>query len=216
MEFNNERNKRFYEKIPEGTFEKYAKISGIEDALELDIVESCFSLLDASSVLEIGAGNGRVVSGLLERGFSGVIHVIERCPRLVSFLRDKFRQDGVKFYQIDILNDELPKAEYGLWLWAGIGEFNAEEQRRVVNNVANSVSKGMVIDVVDLKSKTNATTTNGQYLEIDVEGNKLRCYVPSGEDIRSYAENSNLDVLKAVHYETSNGRERDLYFLRKR
>ena len=76
--FTNKNNRGFYEDMLAGTFDKYAKMSGIESALELDVINNYFPILNSASILEIGAGEGRVINGLLKRRYRGVIYGVER------------------------------------------------------------------------------------------------------------------------------------------
>ena len=214
--FTNAGNSTFYRSLPIGQMSTWIEASGLADTPELDLIIENLSY--SREILEIGAAEGRVVQGLLDRGYEGTICAVERNEERCDFLRSKFENNiGVKVLQRDILKDELPFCETGLWLWAGITEFNPVEQRTAIQKLSRYISKLLIIDVPAQGSKTNATTSSSnKTFEIETTWGSLIGYFPCREEIMNYISGTKFDLTKVIPYRTSSDRERELYLLRVR
>lgn len=209
---NNKDNWAFYDNMPQRTLtERFEKPSGLDGALELDLIRDLWK--PASSILEVGAGEGRIIQGLIERKYNGDIYAIERSNNLYKFLFNNFSDfKNVRVLKKNLIEDDLPKANLGLWLWSGILEFSKDQQFDLIRKIRKNVPI-LVIDTIDIKSKNNATSQNGQYAEIKTDWGIIRAYIPTEEDIKSYAKKADSYLKKVISYKTKTGRNRTLYIL---
>ncbi len=210
--FTNAENKAFYRILPLGEMNSWIKASGLAQASELDLILE--NLSSVPEILELGAAEGRVVEGLLSREYTGTIYAVERDEIRCDLLRKRFRDhSNVKILQKDILEDELPNSHMGLWLWAGIIEFNSNEQRNALQKLSGCISDQLILDLPTKGSKSNATFSLGNYVEIDTGWATIKGYFPSRDEIIGYLDGTKFRLEKIVPYKTSSNRERELYFL---
>lgn len=113
---------------------------------------------------------------------------------------------------MNLNEDNLPKANLGLWLWSGILEFSKDQQSDLIRKIRKNVPI-LVIDAIHIKSKNNATSQNGQYAEIKTDWGIIRAYIPTEEDIKSYAKKADSYLKKVIYYKTKTGRDRLMYVL---
>ncbi|MEK6934079.1 MAG: hypothetical protein AABW75_04335 [Nanoarchaeota archaeon] len=209
---NNKDNWAFYDNMPQRTLTKrFEKPSGLDGALELDLIQNLWK--PASSILEVGAGEGRIIQGLIERKYNGDIYAVERSNNLCKFLFNNFSDfKNVHVLKMNLNEDNLPKANLGLWLWSGILEFSKDQQSDLIRKIRKNVPI-LVIDAIHIKSKNNATSQNGQYAEIKTDWGIIRAYIPTEEDIKSYAKKADSYLKKVIYYKTKTGRDRLMYIL---
>ncbi|MEK6899196.1 MAG: methyltransferase domain-containing protein [Nanoarchaeota archaeon] len=206
----NRENWAFYDAMPAGVFEEYSRATGLARAPELDLIAPLWQNVD--SIIEIGAGYGRVIEGLLDRNYSGQIYAIERCPKLATKLREKYASKNVNVIEGDLKRIELPRANIGLWLWAGIFEFPIDEQSDLIRKVMGSVST-LILDTNLIGAKSNATKQfRGDY-EITLDFGTLKGNVPTEEKIRKFAKDAGYELKRKILYTTETGRERVLYII---
>lgn len=163
--------------------------------------------------MELGAGEGRVVSGLIERKYDGDIYAIERPDNLCKCLFNKYKTfRNVHILQMNLLNNKLPNADIGLWLWSGILEFSKNQQLDLVKKIRKKVST-LVIDTPRIGAETNATFQGRQFAEIKTDWGIIRAYMPCEEDMQLYAKNAGLNLKEVISYETRTERKRIIYIL---
>src|SRR5579871_1636617 len=76
----------FYEKIPLNIFRDFAIAGGFEEGCDVDLVYPYIA--DVGSVLDLGAGYGRVTKRLIKNGYQGEINIVERSNELCKYLTD--------------------------------------------------------------------------------------------------------------------------------
>jgi len=74
--FTNAENRAFYRSLPLGKMDLWIESSGLTQTPELDLIWE--NLSSVPEILELGAGEGRVVEGLLSRRYNGTIYAVER------------------------------------------------------------------------------------------------------------------------------------------
>lgn len=210
--FKNAENRAFYKSLPLGKMDLWIEASGLVQTPELDLIFE--NLSSVPEILELGAGEGRVVDSLLSRGYMGTIYALERDEMRCDLLRKKFgNYSNVKVLQKDILEDELPNSHTGLWLWAGFFEFNPSEQRKALQKLSDIISDQLILDLPAKGSKSNATFSLSNYIEIETPWGIDKGYMCSRDEIIGYLERTKFHLDRIIPYKTSSNRERELYLL---
>ena len=210
--FTNAENKNFYRNLPLGKMNSWIEASGLTQTPDLDLIWENIS--SVPEILELGAAEGRVVEGLLSREYKGTIYAVERDEIRCDFLRKRFEDNkNVRVLQKDILKDKLPNSHTGLWLLAGIVEFNSSEQRNVLQKLSDLISDQLILDIPAEGSKSNATFSLGNYIEIDTGWATIKGHIPSRDEIRRYLDGTNFHLGRIIPYKTSSNRVRELYLL---
>jgi len=86
----NNDNYRFYNKFSIEEFVKFSELAGLNTFTDLDLIRSKIEIFNYDSILEVGAGSGRVIQYLLENNYKGKIIAIERNPVLYANLENKY------------------------------------------------------------------------------------------------------------------------------
>lgn len=209
---NNKSNWMFYDNMPKGALaERFEKPAGLDGAPELSLIRDLW--MPASSILEIGAGEDRVIQGLIRRKYKKNIYAIERSNNFYKYLINKYKTfRNVYIWQVDLLKFDLPKADVGLWLWSGILEFSKDQQIYLVRKIRKNVSN-LVIDTPHIMAKNNATFQNGQFAEIKTNWGVISAYLPSEDNIGLYAKKAGFNLKEVIRYKTKTGRDRLMYIL---
>jgi hypothetical protein len=214
--FTNKENAAFYERMPAHLLrDRYEKQSRIESLSDVALLKLFWE--DSCSLLEIGAGEGRVIDGLLQRNYSGMIFGLERCARLCKNLREKYvLNKNVKIIEQDLLdNKQLPCVDVALWLWSGMVEFNYDEQKEAIHKLGKYVTHTLCLDVPRLGTKTNATEQHDNRGELREPWGTAYAYFPSQDEILSYTADSAFKLKQSVDVQTAPDRVRTLYILSK-
>ena len=124
-------NQRFYSLLSSGELEKIADDLGLNNAIDIGLLRPYWQ--EASSLLDIGAGYGRVIEGLRLNNFAGEITALEVSASMADHIRkhcvgiDVVCQDFM-VYQNSRLYDVIT------WLWCGVADFNVLEQKKQLKN----------------------------------------------------------------------------------
>ena len=217
IKFDNVSNASFYKEHAssekEGVLKTAAESAGLQNIIDLDLIWSDY-FGPKTSVLEIGAGEGRVISGLLSKKFEGPIFAIERQPAFVSLLEKKYASNRqVQIIKGSILDEPLPTVDVALWLFAGISEFNPEEQVIALKKLAEHCSF-LIVDTPLLGSLVNGEW-KGQFAEYKAGDSTLSFYVPTHAQMEGYCKLTPFCLQTRQDYETATGRKRALYVLSK-
>jgi SAM-dependent methyltransferase len=214
--WSNKDNAAFYENISKEANRENSILGGLEEGCDLTLAHNY--LVNANSILEIGAGYGRVLYCLKQRKYKATITAVERSQKLCKILKERFF-NTIEIIECDIKNFTTNK-QYDaiLWLFSGISDFTQEEQLYVLKKIALLLTrKGVIIlDTFspDLKP-ANALHAKAQSYLIHLENNKLHGYIPSREEIIEYAQKLNITLLECIPYETDTQSKRYLYILGK-
>lgn len=214
--WTNKDNKAFYEKVPIGYFIDVATQGGLDDGN--DILAIKHYIKNTGSILEVGAGYGRVIENLLKQGFCGHLTAIERNPVLCKHLQENFGEK-IEIICHDILHTTLTnKYDLILWMWTGICEFSKDEQPLVINLLSNSLNANglLVIDVVPIECTTQNSLDKDKHNRIITTsyGNNY-CYLPDSSEIDEYARYSGLKQREIIAYQTKTNKTNYLYILEK-
>lgn len=152
--WTNRDNIDFYRKLPDGFLRKVSHYSGLENVEDLERIKGRLSahLSPAPSILEIGAGDGRVVNWLLATFKQGHVTALEHCPELAAALGDQFKFEP----RVEIIPGSLleqppitRKPELITWMWSSLLELNPSEQRAALMVLRSHMSSRtrLVIDI---------------------------------------------------------------------
>ena len=212
--FNNPinlKNKSFYRYFPVGMLNThYARAAGLEKAYELGKEPLHGLSQHANSILEIGAGEGRIIEGLLDRNYKGMIYGVERCPAFINQLNQSFEAfDNVKILDKDILLEDAPKVDLGLFLFSGFLEFSKKEQEYLVKKLSG-FCKTLIIDTPLLYLKTD--TTYRQNLVLKTSFGTVYGRIPLESEIKKWTYTIDKSV-HTIRYTTNTGKKRQFFVI---
>src|SRR5438552_4126970 len=150
--WNNKDNDHFYDKSFIENVPYLINRSGLEANQDLLAIKN--KMMSATSILEMGAGYGRVIDFLIKNDYSGQISAIEKSNHLYELLQTKYSHQ-VNLYHGDIREFSIHgKFNLILWLWCGIADFNSEEQRQILAKLTSLLTQtgAIVIDTVQCPS----------------------------------------------------------------
>ncbi|MCL5261539.1 MAG: class I SAM-dependent methyltransferase [Gammaproteobacteria bacterium] len=216
QDWNNFCNAEFYAKLTSKEMEELANVAGLSDCHDLQLIIP--HIINAQSVLEIGAGNGRVLKCLIKHGFRD-ISAIERDRKFCDILGKEFGKD-VAIHCTDLHNFNTEKKfDAILWLWSGIVDFSRDEQYTILSRLSSLLTPGGVI-AIDTVSQTPKPSKYYVYIKgkdyiIKIGDKIIFGYNPSRTDIKKYIEGSNTYIKCSKKYATISGRKRIFYILSK-
>ena len=211
-------NELMYENLPINIFEKLAALSGIDDNKDIDAIYDKY-IRDAESILELGAGYGRVVDEVLKRGYSKHITCVDRNKPSLDHIQNNFR------HAVDVICADIAtfssdrKYDVILWLWFGFAEFSKNEQLEILERCAPMLSERgcFIIDLVHIDSQLAAQHNHIQknpYFHTKYGTNYH--YLPSQDEMAEYAEKCQLAITNIIPYaETYMKKSKILYVLSK-
>jgi SAM-dependent methyltransferase len=209
--WNNQDNIDFYNKMSIIDFISYAKASGLTRGEDVKQLKDF--ILSSSSILEVGCGYGRVLKHILELGYKKKLEAIDTNKKYYDFCKDRYGHK-VKFYNKNIINFEpLYKYNLILWMWSGIFEYSKDEQKYLFGKLSNLLSETGILAVERINyhdSKCNLNIDGNNWLLKGVHNTNEYIYIPTENDIRSYAE-SNLKIVNKINYFAGEGVLRTIY-----
>lgn len=212
--WTNTNNIEFYEKLTIKKLKYLAACAGLDKYHDLNLIRPYFE--DAHSILELGAGYGRVIDYLINQNFQN-LSAIERNKHLNSILWSRFNKK-VTFYFTDIRSFNCAKKfDSILWLWSGIAEFTNSEQLAVLKLLSTLLTKKGTL-IIDTISNSLALTDNYVYVHekdylFKIKDAILFAFNPSLLDINNYAQQSNLQCISHKEYKTPTNRKRIFFVL---
>lgn len=210
----NASNHLFYNNLGIDPFKLLAEVGGFSTYKDLELAYPFIT--NAETILELGAGYGRCIEFFIHRKFKGKLIAVEQSPYLIAHLRERFPK--IEILQADITSLELKqKVDAALWMWSGFIDFSKDEQQRSINRISSHLTeKGvLVIDLPRLGYQTIAQHKDTQHLHFESPFGNLDCYLPSLEDIQSYANKANFQEVIPRDYLTATDKERTLFILQK-
>lgn len=170
-------------------------------------------------ILELGAGYGRCVEFLLQKGFTGQIIAVEQSPVLMTHMKVKFsKMNNVTLLQHDIKELQLKeKADAALWMWSGMIDFSKEQQFFCLQKIFGMLNeKGKVIvDIPRIGFKTIARHHDEKNLTFETMFGTLNCYIPDENDMEEVKKDIGFTDFQVLHYKTATEKERTIYMLTK-
>lgn len=213
-EWTNEINAAYYEHIPTEIQRNFAEIGGLDTCCDLKQIEQF--LFDAKSILEVGAGYGRILNYLINNKFGNKISAIERSSKFYNYLKNNFSNHAEIIYANLMKFQSNDKYDLILWMWSGISDFSKSEQLIALSRLSKHLSKNglIIIDTFSHKLKPiNASASNNQSYTVHVKNCTLYGYIPSPLEMEVYATKINLNSIKYIPYITPAERQRALYIL---
>lgn len=218
LNWSNSDNGAFYEGLKIGGLKALAKKAGLENGCDMDILAPYWS--HAKSILEVGAGYGRVINYLLKHQFAGEITAIECCRTFIKYLDSRFHHcKNVHLIPADILylNDMRGRFDLILMLWSGMADFSPREERSVFLKLAKLLtSQGkLIIDALPASTIPLDMIQSGEkkIYKQNLNGKTIFTYSMSIQEIYTHAEVAGFYKTSHKHYCTSTGRNRMLYIL---
>jgi precorrin-6B methylase 2 len=210
-------NAELYEKMPLDFFMRMAAQGGLDTCNDVAAIESYIN--KASSILEIGAGYGRVIEFILKQNYNGQITAIERNYKLYQHL-ERLYSNKVTLVNADIQQVKLTsKYDLMLWMWTGICEFSKPEQQAVIKMLADYLAPNgfLIIDIIPIEFKTQHTIAYDKHNRIvSTPFGSDYGYFPDHFEIMEYIDNANLALHEQRVYYTSTNKEDHLYVIRQK
>ncbi|WP_131783707.1 class I SAM-dependent methyltransferase [Legionella gresilensis] len=221
--WNNNKNKDLFEKLPIAFFEQTSKEIGLYNCCDVKLIDDFID--KANSILDVGTGWGRILDYLIKKRLNKQLYVAERSKQFLAHLKKKFGEQ-VTFIQGDLRDQNLPfKVDLILWMWAGIAEFNKQEQLQIFSKLASILNKrGHLIletsaNAQDAPKKNNLKMVEqGEHHNVIEEKNSkilYYYYMPSAAQLKEYSQIAKFKSMKFIHYKTDTGVERILYIFEK-
>jgi SAM-dependent methyltransferase len=205
-----------YDKVTSISFKKLAKICGITDYCD---IKTLFPYLkNKDSLLEVGAGYGRVIDGLQYHNYPGKIAALEIIPKLCKKLRKKF--PTISVYERNALYPEsfmsMPYFDAILMMWGSILDFSEREQQQLLKNFALKLNKSGIISIdlpvtnpaEEINHYNNARDIIKKYNEKSIIFN-----IPTTEQIAKFALEAKLKIKEIINYKSSQSGDREIYIL---
>lgn len=210
----NDQNAAFYRRIDLIRFQEFARLIGLDKGADID----CFyeRIKNAKILLELGAGYGRVINGLLKKGFQGKIIALERSPELLAYLKMHIpnivllKEQDLKKFQIN------EKPEVVLWMWSGILEYSPLEQIETMQHIASQMQEnGILIVEIPKQVRYVGQQMGNQIIEVNMEWGNLQAYLPTEKEMSNFCSLAGFSDLEILNYQTATHLERTLFIYKK-
>lgn len=164
----------------------------------------------------MAGGYGRVTKRLINNGYQGKIHIVERSQCYYEHLIKHYSHRAY-ITQQDIQHFcPIQKVEAVLWMWSGIGDFSKKEQLSILKRICTWLKPGgtLVLEtILHTSVPNNATINEGQSFVIFTEYGTFYGYKVSAEEIQEYGEQLGFKYIKHINYLTPLGRPRVVHIL---
>lgn len=211
----NASNNQFYESLKAEGLKYYAKEkAGLDTGCDLDMITSYLEA--ATSILEVGAGYGRVLNYILKNNFSASVTAIERCKTLFDHLKLNYG-NKVNLIKLDINHCHIQKNfDLILFLWSGIADFSSKEQLLVIKKLARLLTPSgkLILDIIPPNiTPLGAIDQNKKNFCLNIYNFINNIYIPNNNEIEKYAEEADFKNIQHLKYKTRTNRKRFLYIL---
>jgi SAM-dependent methyltransferase len=201
--------------MPIDCFKQKAVQGGLDNGCDVKAIKKYIK--NAKSILEVGAGYGRVLNHIIKNGFKGKLFALEREQKLCRFLEKQFLQAHI--IRADIRQFIIKqKFDLILWMWASLTEFSQAEQLLALKNLTLHLKIGgfLILDLISINCKTiDAINYDGHNKIITTAYGNDFIYLPSHDEIKLYAQKLNLLKKEIIIYKTKTNKKRNLYVLQK-
>lgn len=214
--WQNSDNSEYYENIPVENLKDFAIRGGFENGCDIDLIFPYIS--ESNSIIEVGAGYGRVLNHLLRKDYKGKLYAVERSKNLFEHLSCHFKN------KVNLINADakylalVEKVDTILWMWSNISEFPKNEQEAVLNHLSQWLNpNGLLVveTILHTLVPKNVDLVDGQSYIVYSEYGTAYGYTPSSEEIQVYANRIGFKNVNKISYKTDTGRERILHLLRR-
>ena len=219
-EWTPQANRIYYDNVAVKGLEEWAVIKGLASGKDLDVIkqEISESLRRYKTILEIGAGNGRIIEWLLKKGTRPTIIAIEQSAVLAGTLREKYRNiETISIIETNILN-LVPSfsCDLALWMWSGFLELKPEE-KKVALAIVFSILKDKGKLVIDLprQIQESSLSQSGDFLKVTDEYGTFFAHLISDEALKGMAKEAGFKRERSIIYKTDTNIERISFLLEK-
>jgi SAM-dependent methyltransferase len=208
-------NQGFYEHMKLESFMEFARLTGFDKGIDIDIIYPYIA--NASILVELGSGYGRAIDFILKKGFQGQIIAVDRIPRLVNSLKEQFGE-RLRYVRQDIVSLKLPTpVEAIVWLWSGLLELTIEEQKQSIANLYHLLAPGgvLIVESPHKQIKIVGEHASAQHIKFTTDWGELNAYLPTELEVKAYSEMAGFSKFETLHYSTYKGLDRIFYMLYK-
>ena len=214
--WRNKHNRNYYEQTKISTQQAYALKGGLTSCPDM---QALLPFLQANhSFLEIGGGYGRIIQFLYDHFPMAHITTIEQSKKYADYLKTEF-PDTLHVIHGDVLSFDFQETyDIMLWMWTGICNFGFHEIHRVLENIYPALKHNGILALETFPNDTtpiNSIETDRQK-HVVIEDN-CQCYefIPNTEQIDRILDHSSYSTYTKHPYQTSTGRNRLLYLIKK-
>lgn len=217
-------NTGFYDNAPAGAVDSFAEKAGIRDGDDLRQVETILGAelhLTNLKILEVGAGQGRVVHWLLNRFPHAEITAIDHSEANVATCTNRFKGflGRIKILRKNVLNlDGVDPVHLALWMFTGLGEVPPKLRLLVFRQLYTVLKPGgyLAVDMAVTLSKHVSTTESiDGFFEVSAPWGKLNYHIATPEQIKEYAATAGLTFFRDAIYRTSSDTQRYIALFRR-
>ena len=208
--WSNSENRKIYDQYDFNIVDSLLKRSGLGNNIDLELLQPY--VIQSESILEVGAGLGRVLQFFIRNKFHGNLSAIEQSSSFCKSLANRFDK-RVNIFQENLLEFHI-QCKYSciLWLWCGVYDFNKDEQRDVLEKLVSSLEDDgiLILDFVFVGTEIP------QDQSFQINGARFKRHLISKEEIMSYAKLFGLDGLAFKNYRVNSDegiRKRTFAFL---
>jgi SAM-dependent methyltransferase len=213
-------NNYFYETVTPAGLAQLAIKSGLDLCCDVELLRPYWE--NAKSLLEIGAGYGRVIQYLIDNEFKGKITAVERSQAFMKWLRLNFSKVAtLKNLDIHDCSQIHDRFDTILFLWSGIADFTLKEQNKIISNLCKLLQPGgrLIFDNVPAEIPPSGWQENkagSEYTMLYGDGNaKVTIRKLLNEEIDACCRALSLSNVEHFKYITSSGKTRQLHILTK-
>lgn len=218
LKWNNKSNNAFYEAIKAEGLYQLAQKGGLTTGCDMKVLTPYWS--QAETILEVGAGYGRVIDYLLKNQFKGSLVAIERCNVFFKYLKKQFgHYKNVHLLYDDILSSNAINGQFDLilMLWSEIADFSPKEQQSVLFKLSTLLNKKGKLIIETLPAATlplgmEQSDKERTYRQ-ELQGAAIYTHSISLKEVETYAKLAGLPNIKHQTYYTDTRRERLIHIL---
>lgn len=206
----------YYNNFPTDNLKKLPIIGGFASGEDVKLILPCINM--ARTILEVGAGYGRVVNHILESGYTGKITAIERCKKLYDYMKMTL-PSTIKLIHGDVRYHQFQeKFDLILLMWSNISEYHQANQLKMVRHYKALLKKRgvLILETIDhTLAPKNSTQFKKQEYIVESEYGIAYGYVPSSKQIDKYAKAAGFIHVRHLPYKTQTNRKRFIHLLTK-
>lgn len=214
-QWNNQSNRRVYEQpdIAE-KIQVFANEAGMNEYPDIKAIEPL--LQQAHMILEVGAGYGRVIEGLLQAGVTAHITAVEQSNYFYQKMISRFDSTKLSIIHENILKYATrERYDLILWLWSGCMDFTPAEQIDVLQKLKALLAPNgkLLVDIID-RAPANTTLYHDQYCEIKMsETVKYITHLITPKTAAPIIKKAGLQIEREIRYFTKKKLERVILVL---